>query len=74
MMVIMIFCWDLWEGFSLKIENLHFAFLAISLGTVAVLGSSHTYVHDVATCDFASLSGCTQLVYGSNHRAGVIFD
>ena len=38
------------------------------------LGFSRTDVHGVATCDFAALSGCTQLVRGSTHRAGGILD
>ena len=38
------------------------------------LGSSRTDVHGVATCDFAALSGCTQLVRGSIHHAGGILD
>ena len=37
-----------------------------------LVGSSRTDVHGVATCDFAALSGCTQLVRGSTHRAGGI--
>ena len=31
-------------------------------------------MHGVATCNFAALSGCTQLVRGSTHRAGGISD
>ena len=38
------------------------------------LGSLRTGVHCVATCDFVSLSGCTQLIRGSTHRAGGILD
>ena len=38
------------------------------------LGFSRTDVHGAATYDFASLSGCTQLVRGSSHRAGVILN
>ena len=38
------------------------------------LGSSRTDVHGVATCDFNALSGCTQLVRCSTHRAGGILD
>ena len=33
------------------------------------LGCSTTDVDSVATCDFAALSGCTQLARGSTHRA-----
>ena len=38
------------------------------------LGSSRTDGHCVATCDFAALSRCTQLVRGSTHRAeGILY-
>ena len=43
-------------------------FLAISMGTIAI-GTIATWC-----CDFAALSGCTQLVHGSTHRAVGILD
>ena len=38
------------------------------------LGLACTYVQGVDTCDFASMSACTQLVRGSTHRASGIIE
>ena len=35
MIVFMIVCWNLWSGFSHKIESMYLAFLDISMGTIA---------------------------------------
>ena len=69
-MVFMIVWWNILAGFSLKIESLYFVLLQFQWEPILMA----TDIHGVATCDFATLSGCNQLVHYSTHRGGGILD